>query len=107
MQIELKNGKIIDLDWNPIIFEYLSDYENGIEGMKKDITNNRNLMYIANHIVYSVISANIDEDLPFKKLISLIKVEDIDKIIDFVNKQSFNMNQQTNSKEIAENSKKH
>lgn len=86
MKITLKNGKTIILDWNSIIFEYLCDYEGGLEALKEDVKEEKNQMYIANHIVYSVIRANIDEDLTYRQAISLVNVDDIEKIIDFFNK---------------------
>lgn len=86
MKITLKNGKTIVLDWNSIIFEYLCDYEGGIEALKEDIKEEKNQMYIANHIVYSVIRGNVDEELTYRQAISLVQVDDIDKIIDFFNK---------------------
>lgn len=84
MKLNLKNGQSIDLDWNPIILEYLSDYQGGIEQMQKDIKNENNLIYIANHLAYSVISANIDETLTFREVMKLITPNDINNILDFV-----------------------
>jgi hypothetical protein len=84
MELELKNGQIINLDWNPIVLEYLSDYNGGIKQMQQDIKNKNNLIYIANHLAYSVISANIDNQLSFKEVMKLISPDDVDKILDFI-----------------------
>ena len=73
--MEAKNGNVS---------EYLSDYDGGIEQMSKDISDSRNLMYVANHIAYSVISANIGEKLSFRELMSLVDYADVEKILDFV-----------------------
>lgn len=102
MKLELKNGQCIDLDWNPIVLEYLNDYVGGIEQMKKDISNYNNLLYIANHLAYSVISANIDESLTFKDVMKLITPNDVDKILNFIiencNQSESNNNQIQNLK---------
>ena len=84
MKLELKNGQIIHLDWNPIVREYLSDYNGGIKQMQQDISNQNNLIYVANHLAYSIISANIDEQLSFKEVMKLISPDDVDKILDFI-----------------------
>jgi hypothetical protein len=84
MELELKNGQIINLDWNPIVLEYLSDYNGGIKQMQQDISNQNNLIYVANHLAYSVISASIDKQLSFKEIMKLISPDDVDKILDFI-----------------------
>lgn len=102
MKLELKNGQCIYLDWNPIVLEYLNDYEGGIEKMKKDISDQNNLLYIANHLAYSVISANIEESLTFKDVMKLITPNDVDKILNFIiencDQSEFNINQIPNLK---------
>lgn len=106
MKITLKNGRNIELHCNPIILEYLCDYPGGIEELKKDQQNGENTMYIANHIAYSVLSANLDEELTYKQILSLIKTEDIEKIIDFFNDNMFDKEENFKSQEKL-NRKKH
>ncbi len=96
MELELKNGQIINLDWNPIVLEYLSDYNGGIKQMQQDIKNKNNLIYIANHLAYSVISANIDNQLSFKEVMKLISPDDVDKILDFIIKNCNQFESNTN-----------
>lgn len=96
MEIELINGKKVELSMNPIVTEYLSDYDGGIEQMSEDISGSRNLMSVANHIAYSVISANINEKLSFNELMRLLKLEDVEKILDFVIENTSNFSDKTN-----------
>lgn len=96
MEIELMNGEKVKLSMNSIVTEYVASYEGGVEQMRKDIKDSRNLMYIANHIAYSVISANMKEKLSFNELMSLVKYDDVGKIIDFVNKNTSNSSIETN-----------
>lgn len=84
MNLELKNGKKISLDLNPIVLEYLSNYDGGIEQMRQDIKDKTNLMYVANHIAYSMLCGNIEEKLTFREAMSLIKIEDVNTIIDYI-----------------------
>ena len=44
MEIVLRNGEKIKLDWNPIVLEYLEEYEGGLEQLKKD---GNELIYIS------------------------------------------------------------
>ena len=96
MEIELKNGRRLLLDLNPIVMEYLADYDGGIEQMRQDIKNNKNLIYVGNHIAYSMISGNLEEKLTFKEVMSLIKIEDVYAILDYIINQSSNILDKTN-----------
>lgn len=82
MQIKLKNNQELNIEMNSKVFQYLNEYENGINGLKNDLWN------AYNHIIYSVVKANVDDSENVQKLISLIKFEDILKILDFCNEQS-------------------
>ncbi len=97
MNITLKNGKTIKLEFTPIVLEYLSDYEGGIEELKKDIENG-NTMYVANHIVYSILCANLEEELTYKQALSLVNVLDVERIIDFVNQQDITTTQKSQNR---------
>ena len=108
MEIELKNGRKILLDLNPIVMEYFADYVGGIEQMQKDIKNSNNLIYVANHIAYSMINGNIKEKLTFEETMSLLKIEDVERIIDFINAQSLSVFDKTNqANELKPTIKRH
>lgn len=83
-EIKLKNGEILELDWNSLIFEYLEDYDGGILGLKKDVNEGKNIMIVGNYIVYSVICANYDKELTYRQAIALVHVNDVLKIMNFV-----------------------
>lgn len=82
MQIKLKDGQELNIEMNLKVFQYLNEYENGVEGLKKNLWNDYN------HIIYSVVKANVDDSVDVKKIIPLIKFEDNLKILDFCNEQS-------------------
>lgn len=90
MDIELKNGEILNLEVTPLLLEYLEDYPGGIEQLKKDAQGNldRNgytkTMYATNQLLYAVIASNYDTPLTYRQAVRLVKLEDIDKIADFV-----------------------
>ncbi len=88
MQIKLKNNQELNLEMNSKVFQYLNEYEDGVNRLKKDLTPDKNLWNAYNHIIYSVVKANVDDNEDVQKLISLIKFEDILKILDFCNEQS-------------------
>lgn len=90
MEIELKNGENLTLEVTPLLLEYIEDYEGGIEQLKKDAQGNKDKngytksMYATNHILYSIIASNYDEPLTYRQAVRLVKLEDIESIINFV-----------------------
>ena len=84
MTIILKNGKKINLEWSLLVLEYLDDYEGGYEALIEEVKNSQSIMFACNQIVYAVISANYDEPITYRQAISLVNVNDTQKIIDFV-----------------------
>lgn len=88
MQIKLKNNQELNIEMNSKVFQYLNEYENGVNGLKADLIPNKNLWNAYNHIIYSVVKANVDDSVDVRKIISLIKFEDNLKILDFCNEQS-------------------
>lgn len=84
MKITLRNGKTIKLDWNPIILEYLEDYEGGIEQLKKDLNSKNHRFRTFNFIIYCMIAAIYPEELSYRKAVSLVDINDIDTIVMFV-----------------------
>lgn len=84
MEITLRNGEKINLDWNPIVLEYLEDYEGGINQLKKDIANKNHQFRTFNFIVYCVISAIYPEELSYREAVSLVDINDLDKIVLFI-----------------------
>lgn len=90
MEITLRNGEKINLDWNPVVLEYLEEYDGGIEQIKKDIENENTRFRAFNSILYSAICAVYPEELTYKQAVGLVDINDIEKIADFIIK---NMNQ--------------
>ena len=94
MEIELKNGEKLTLEVTPLILEYIEDYEGGIEQLKKDAQGNKDKngctksMYATNHILYSIVASNYDEPLTYRQAVRLVKLEDIESIVDFVVKNT-------------------
>ncbi len=84
MEIVLRNGEKINLDWNPIFLEYLEEYDGGIEQLKKDIEDKNYRFRVFNSILYSLISASYPTQLTYKEAISLVDINDIEKITDFI-----------------------
>lgn len=94
MEIELKNGEKLILEVTPLLLEYIEDYEGGIEQLKKDAEGNKDKngytksMYATNHILYSIIASNYDEPLTYRQAVRLVRLEDVEKIVDFVIKNT-------------------
>ena len=96
MEITLRNGENIVLDWNPIILEYLEEYEGGIEQLRKDVENKNCRFRTFNFIVYCVISAVYPEELSYTEAVSLVNINDLDKIVNFIVENVNNMTQLEN-----------
>lgn len=94
MEIELKNGEKLTLEVTPLLLEYIEDYEGGIEQLKKDAQGNKDKngytksMYATNHILYSIIASNYDEPLTYRQAVRLVKLEDVESIVNFVIKNT-------------------
>lgn len=91
MEIVLRNGEKIKLDWNPIVLEYLEEYEGGLEQLKKDVENKNCRFRTFNFIVYCVISAIYPEELSYREAVSLVNINDLDKIVVFIVQHVNNM----------------
>jgi hypothetical protein len=94
MEIELKNGEKIILEVTSLFLEYIEDYEGGLEQLKKDAKGQKDkngytkTMYATNHILYSIIASNYDEPLTYRQAVRLVKLEDVEPIVDFVIKNT-------------------
>lgn len=92
MEIELKNGESLILEVTPLILEYIEDYKGGIEQLLKDAEGNKDengytrRMYATNQLVYAIIASNYDIPLTHKQAVRLVKLEDLENIIDFISK---------------------
>lgn len=102
MEIELKNGENLTLEVTPLLLEYIEDYEGGIEQLKKDAQGNKDKngytksMYATNHILYSIIASNYDEPLTYRQAVRLVKLEDVEPIVDFVIKNTLEVSKTSN-----------
>lgn len=86
MEIELKNGEILKLEIGILFLEYLDDYAGGAKQVIEDFENNVNFMYIANHFIYSVVASCYDSPLTYRQALRLVRLQDYEKIIDFISK---------------------
>ena len=90
MEIELKNGEKLTLEVSSLILEYLEDYEGGIKQLRKDSQGQKDKngytksMRATNHLLYSIIASNYHELLTYRQAVKLVKLEDINKIANFV-----------------------
>lgn len=100
MEIELKNGEKIILEVSPLILEYIEDYKGGIEQLKKDAQGQRDTngytrsMYATNQLLYAMIASNYDIPLTYRQAVRLVKLEDVDKIVNFASENIPNINKQ-------------
>lgn len=99
MNISLRNGKMINIEINPLFLEYLDDYDGGINALVNDWKNKENIMYIINFFAYSIVASSYDEPISKREALRLITLEDLSKISDFIansipeiTKQSNNLN---------------
>ena len=101
MEIELKNGQKMILEVTPLLLEYIEDYEGGIEQLKKDAKGEKDergytkAMYATNQILYSIIASNCDEPLTYRQAVRLVKLEDVEDIVNFVIKNTPDINKTT------------
>lgn len=97
MEIELKNGEKLILEVSSLLLEFLEDYKGGIEQLKKDAQGDKDengytrTMYATNHLIYAIIASNYDAPLTYRQAVRLVKLEDIDKIANFVIKSIPNL----------------
>ncbi len=84
MEITLRNGKKINLDWNSLVLEYLEDYEGGIEQLKIDVQDEKHRFSTFNFILYCVVSVAYSEELTYRQAVSLVDINDIDRITRFI-----------------------
>ena len=99
MELTLRNGERITLDWNPIVLEYLEDYEGGIEQLKKDTENEKCRFRAFNFIIYCIISAVYPKELGYAEAVSLVDINDLDRIITFIIQNVNNIKLANNQKE--------
>ncbi len=90
MEIELKNGEKITLEVTSLFLEYIEDYEGGIEQLKKDAQGEKDKngytkkMYATNQLLYAIVASNYDEPLTYRQAVRLVKLEDIETIVEFL-----------------------
>ena len=90
MEIELKNGERLILEVSPLLLEYIEDYRGGIEQLKidaqgqKDKNGYTKTMYATNQLLYAIVASNYDEPLTYRQAVRLVKLEDVNRIAQFV-----------------------
>jgi len=90
LEIQLKTGENITLEVTPLFLEYIEDYEGGIEQLRKDAQGQKDkngytrTMCATNQLLYAAVASSYYEELSYKEAVQLVKLEDIDKIIEFV-----------------------
>ena len=109
MEITLRNGEKIQLDWNLIVIEYLEDYENGINQIYEDLINRSETFKTLNFIVYAFIAAVYPIEISYREAISLVNPNDLSRIIDFATEkmESFVEQNSENEEKAFKTVKKH
>lgn len=113
MELILKNGEKINLDWNSIVLEYLEEYDGGLQQLKIDIDDNACRFRVFNYVIYCLISAAYPKELSYREAVTLVNINDYDKIIAFIvqNVNNTKLTEFTNINEtdiqIKSNSRKH
>lgn len=104
MKIELRTGEKLTLEVTPLLLEYLEDYEGGIEQLKKDAKGEKDKngysrsMYATNQILYSAIASNYDEPLTYRQAVRLVKLEDVEDILQYIIRSLPNNKSEGNNK---------
>ena len=90
MKVELKNGEKLILEVTPLMLEYIEEYKGGIEQLKKDAQGNidengySRKMYAVNQLLYAIVASNYNQPLTYRQAVRLVKLEDIENIINFI-----------------------
>lgn len=90
MEIQLKNGEKLILEVTSLMLEYIEDYKGGINQLledskgKQDENGYTKSMYATNQLLYAIIASNYDKPLTYRQAVRLVKLEDIDRILDFI-----------------------
>lgn len=89
LEIELRNGESLVLEVTPLFFEYAEDYEGGIEQLQIDANSCNEIANacVTNHLLYAIVASNYKEELSYGEAVRLVKVEDIAKVIRFINEE--------------------
>ena len=102
LEIQLKNGENIILEVTPLFLEYIEDYEGGIKQLLSDAQGQKDkngctrTMYATNRLLYAIVASNYNTPLTYKQAVRLVKLEDIEKIIVFIIKNTPDTNENTN-----------
>lgn len=84
--ITLKNGKKIELQWSFLVLQYLEDYEGGFKKLQSDIKSKKNQLKLMSLFIYTAVRANYDKKLGYQEAIRLVPTSEIQKIINFFEK---------------------
>lgn len=86
MQIKLKNGEVVKLDWNWLVVERVEEELGNIEELakldEKEILKKGGTKFMGN-IVYAIIQANLDKEYGRNEILKLVEFEDIERIVNF------------------------
>ncbi len=90
METKLKNGEKLKLEVTPLILEYLEDYQGGAEQLIKDAKGEKDkngytrTAYACNQLLYAIIASNYNQPLTYRQAVRLVKIEEMERIIDFI-----------------------
>lgn len=87
MVIILKNDKRINLEWNLLCVEYVEEYPGGLKQLQKDMKLKINVIKSMNYLIAAIIRGNYSEILTREESLKLVKFEDYDKIMNFIEKE--------------------
>ena len=106
MEIELKNGEKLILEVTSLLLEYVEEYSGGIEQLLKDAKGAKDkngytkTMYATNQLLYAIIASNYDKPLTYRQAVRLVRLEDINNIVQFIANNIPNENSQLEQNNI-------
>lgn len=98
MQLTLKNGKTIKLNWNWLVVERLEETVGSLENLNEKNIKKRGEAKTMGDIAYAVVQANINEEMTRFELMNLINMEDMTRIAEFVEKNNRKVNELVDTK---------
>ncbi len=90
LEIELRNGENLILEVTPLFLEYAEDYEGGIKKLQEDmkvLEEDSKGIRVMNHLLYAIVASNHKEELSYGEAVRLVKIEDIARIVGFINEE--------------------
>lgn len=92
MLLTLKNGVRLKLSWNLLCLEYAEEYSGGINQLQKDLDSGVHPVKTMNTLIAAVVRGNSNKLLTREEALSLVNYTDYEDILNFINKESEELN---------------